>query len=112
MISTPSMVSVPLRTDDDGAIRIGSTRVLLEILVRAFDRGETPEGIVQAYPSLKLDEVYAVIAYYLQNRAEVDAYVRRVEAEGARLQQEIETAQPDMGELRARLLKHLAGISD
>lgn len=36
--------------DQHGAIRIGSTHVLLETVVRAFEHGETPEGIVQALP--------------------------------------------------------------
>jgi uncharacterized protein (DUF433 family) len=107
MISIPSSVAVPLRTDQYGAIRIGSTRVLLEIVIRAFQRGETPEGIVQSFPSLRLDEVYAVITYYLQNRAEVDAYVRQVEKEGQQIREKIEAAQPDMRDLRERLLKRL-----
>jgi uncharacterized protein (DUF433 family) len=94
MISTPSTLNVPLRTEDDGTIRVGQTRGLLEIVIRAFQWGETPEGIVQSFPTLKLDEVYAVIAYYLQNRSEVDDYVRRVEEEGERIRQEIEAAPP------------------
>lgn len=107
MISTPSTLSVPLRTDVEGAIRIGKTRVLLEIVIDAFQRGETPEGIVQSFPSLKLQEVYAVIAYYLQNRVDVDAYVKRIKAEGEALRREIEAKQSDMTELRERLLNRL-----
>ncbi len=107
MVSIPPTVAVPLRTDPHGAIRIGATRVLLEMVIRAFQRGETPEGIVQAFPSLKLDEVYAVITYYLQNRAEVDAYVQQVEEEGQRIREKIEASQPDMRDLRERLLKRL-----
>lgn len=107
MVSTPSTLSIPLRTDADGAIRIGETRVLLEIVIGAFQRGETPEGIVQSFPSLKLQEVYAVIAYYLQNRAEVDDYIKRVEAEGKTIRREIEAKQSDMNDLRERLLKRL-----
>ena len=108
MITPPPAVNVPLRTDQDGAIRIGETRVLLEMVVRAFERGATPEGIVQSFPSLKLGDVYAVIAWYMQNRAEVDAYMRRVEADSERIRREIEAAQPDMTELRTQLLRRLA----
>jgi uncharacterized protein (DUF433 family) len=107
MISPPPPISVPLRADDDGTIRIGNTRVLLEIVIHAFQRGETPEGIVQAFPTLKLEDVYAVIAYYLQNRAEVDEYVRQAEAEGERIRQEIEAQQPALVGLRERLLKRM-----
>lgn len=97
-------VSVPLRTEPDGTIRIGNTRVLLEIVIHAFRRGETPEGIVQAFPTLSLSDVYAVLAYYLQNQAEVDEIVRQAEEEGQRIRQEIEAKQPDLVSLRERLL--------
>jgi uncharacterized protein (DUF433 family) len=107
MIAPPPPIPVPLRTDDDGTIRIGDTRVLLEIVIRAFQRGETPEGIVQSFPTLKLEDVYGVIAYYLQNRAEVDEYVRQAEDEGERIRREIESQQPSMVGLRERLLKRL-----
>lgn len=105
MISFPSSVAVPLKTDADGAIRVGDTRVLLEMVIRAFQRGHTPEGIVQSFPSLRLDDVYAVIAYYLQNRADVDAYLRQVIADGQQIREKIEAAQPDLQDLRERLLK-------
>lgn len=107
MIPTPSTLSVPLRTEADGTIRIGNSRVLLEIVIHAFQRGETPEGIVQAFPTLKLEDVYTVIAYYLQNQAEVDDYVRQAEAEGERIRREIEAQQPSLVGLRERLLKRL-----
>jgi hypothetical protein len=51
-----------------------------------------------------LEEVYAVIAYYLQNRSEVDEYVRQVEIEGERIRREIEAQQPALAGLRERLL--------
>lgn len=51
--NSPSMI-VPLRTDADGAIRIGKTRVLLELVIHAYQWGETPEGIVESYASLSV----------------------------------------------------------
>jgi uncharacterized protein (DUF433 family) len=68
--------SVPLVTDADGVVRIGSTRVTLDTLVAAFWDGMTAEGIVEQYPSLHLAEVYSIIGYYLRHQAEVDAYLR------------------------------------
>jgi uncharacterized protein (DUF433 family) len=70
-------MTIPLRTDEHGAIRIGNTRVLLELLIHAYYMGETPEGIVDSYPTLTTADVYAVIGYYLANRDEIDAYVRQ-----------------------------------
>ena len=60
-------------------IRIKGTRVGLETVVYAFQDGLSPEEIVQEYPSLSLEQVYATIAYYLHNRSEVDDYIARLE---------------------------------
>lgn len=72
---TPTM-NVPLKTDEHGAIRIGKTLVLLELVIHAYYVGETPEGIVDCYPSLKTADVYAVIGYYLANREEMAKQVK------------------------------------
>jgi uncharacterized protein (DUF433 family) len=77
MIPNPPTMTVPLRTDEHSAIRIGKTRVLLELVIHAYYMGETPEGIVDSYPSLTTADVYAVIGYYLANREEIDTYVRQ-----------------------------------
>ncbi|MBN1563710.1 MAG: DUF433 domain-containing protein [Anaerolineae bacterium] len=104
MVAIPISIDVPLQTDEHGKIRIGGTRVLLELVIRAFWRGETAEAIVDSYPTLKLADVYAVIAYYLTHRAEVDAYIQQADANSARIQRDIEVNySPDTLALRARL---------
>ncbi len=104
MIATPITMAVPLRTDDDGKIRVVGTRILLELIVYAYRQGETPEGIVDSYSILKLADVYAIIAYYLAHRAEVDAYVRQVEERGEQNLREIEANySPEARALDARL---------
>ena len=76
-------LSVPLQMAGDGCIRVAGSRVTLDTIVAAFDQGETPESIVDQYPGLLLDDVYAVVAYYLRNREEVAAYLRdRAEGRG------------------------------
>jgi uncharacterized protein (DUF433 family) len=67
---------IPLATDADGVVRVGSTRVTLDTVVAAFLEGMTPEGIVQQYPSLGLGQVYSVLGYVLNHSAEVEAYLR------------------------------------
>lgn len=94
----------PLREDASGAVRIGGSRVLLELVVRAFQDGATPEAIVQRYPTLALPDVYAVIAYYLRHREEIEDYLARREKRAAQVQKRIETEQGDLNEIRARLL--------
>ncbi len=93
MTRTIEPVPVPLRQDSSGAIRVGETRVLLELVIHAFQRGATPETIVQSYDTLTLPEVYAVLAYSLIHQEEVDAYLARRDAEADALRREIEAAQ-------------------
>ena len=104
MIRTPTTIDVPLRTDEYGKLRVGDTRVLLELVIHAFQQGETAEGIIDSYPTLKLADVYAVLAYYLAHRAEVDAYVRQADEAADRIQREIEAQySPETLALRARM---------
>ena len=94
---------VPLRKNADGTWRVGSTRVLLDVVIHAFNSGRTPEEIVQNYDTLHLEDVYAVLAYYLAHRAEVDSYLQQQEAAADTLWQEIKS-RPDYQEFRMRLL--------
>ncbi len=81
---------MPLRTDEHGVIRVGETRVPLDTVVYAFNQGASPEEIVLSYTTLTLADVYAVINYYLHNRAQVDVYLRQREAEAERIRIERE----------------------
>lgn len=69
--------SLPLKTNDDGVMVVGKTRVTLDTVVAAFDRGATAEEIVHRYPSLKLADVYAVIAFYLNHQQETEIYLQQ-----------------------------------
>jgi uncharacterized protein (DUF433 family) len=94
----------PLRRDGSGALRVGQSRVLLELVIRAFQDGATPEAIAQRYPTAALADIYAVIAYYLRHRADVDAYLAEREQQAQEVRQRIESQQRDLAELRGRLL--------
>ena len=101
----PLTLSIPLREDPPGVLRVGKSRVLLELVIRAHQRGESPHGIVAMYPSLDLGDVYAVIAYYLAHPVDVDEYLRQCDDEAAALRRRIEGAQrpgPTKEELLAR----------
>ncbi len=104
MIPNPPTMTIPLRTDEHGTIRIGKTRILLELVIHAYYMGETPEGIVDSYPSLTTSDVYAVIGYYLANRDEIDAYVRQRDERADQIMLEMETnLTPEAHALRTRL---------
>lgn len=51
------------------------TRISLDSIVYAFQKGLSPESIVQSFPLLTLEQVYGAIAFYLANRDDIDAPV-------------------------------------
>jgi uncharacterized protein (DUF433 family) len=96
---------VPLRLDDTGTIRVGASRVTLDVLLADYHSGMTPEEIVRQLDTLDLPDVYAAIAYYHRHRADVDDYLRNRAAAANALRREIEASQPDRAELKARLTR-------
>ena len=61
---------------------IAGTRVSLDSVVLAFMDGLSPETITaECFPVLELEQVYGAIAYYLSRRDEIDAYLKRADAE-------------------------------
>lgn len=98
---------VPLTRDDHGTWRVGGTRVTLETLVAAFDRGDTPEEIHEQYPSVALGDVYAVLTYCVRHRASVGTYLAERERVGKALQARVEDERAPDG-LRARLMERLS----
>ena len=93
----------PLHFDAQGVCRVASTRVTLLSLIDAFQEGDTPEEIYQEYPAVSLGDVYAVIAFYLSRRDEVDAYLDGVREHEAQVIQQIKSRSP-LAEIRRRLL--------
>jgi hypothetical protein len=87
-------------------MRVGDSRVLLELVIWAFEDGASPETIVQQYSTLALPDVYAVIAYYLRHRSEVEAYLARREQAAKEVRKRVESQQGDLSEIRARLLAY------
>src|SRR3954452_3056049 len=84
----------PLRVDEGGAVRVGSSRVSLDLVVEQYDNGMTPEDMVRAYDTLVLADVHAVIAYYLRHRDEVQSYLERRAEEAEALRAKIEAKHP------------------
>jgi uncharacterized protein (DUF433 family) len=65
---------------DDG-YWIAGRLVSLDSVVYAYLGGQTAEGIAQSFPVLTMEEVYGAIAFYLANRADIDAYLARAKAD-------------------------------
>ena len=66
--------AIPLSKDARGVYRVGRSRVTLDLVVRAFNRGATPEEIAQDFPSLQLPDIYQVIGYYLKHGSGLAGY--------------------------------------
>ena len=102
---------VPLRQDERGVIRVGSTRVTLDTVIGAFKDGASAEEIVQQFDVLELGDVYKVIGYYLHHRAEVEEYLRQQGAAADELQARLESQSEIVG-IRERLLARKRTKSD
>ena len=93
----------PLCQTEDGVIRVSGTRIPLERVVQAFRSGATPEQIAQDYDVLTIEDVYAVVNYYLHHRSEVDAYLEIAGQEAVKTRSKIEQEVDPTG-FRARLI--------
>ncbi len=93
----------PLYETEQGAIRVQGTRVSLDTVIYHYRDGRTPESIVQSYDTLKLRDVYAIIAYYLDNKEAVDAYIKRQEERGEENRRKFEALSPPGQSLQAKL---------
>jgi hypothetical protein len=96
----PLSVAVPLREDPPGVFRVGRSRVLLELVLRAFKAGETPEAIVQSYDTLELADVYAVVSRYLADPAPFEDYLKQCDEAAKATRQKIEAFQGPRDHLR------------
>jgi uncharacterized protein (DUF433 family) len=64
---------VPLTADKEGVLYVGESGVSLHSVVGMFEEGAPAEEIALQYDSLKLPDVYAVIAHYLSNKQALSA---------------------------------------
>lgn len=106
MATTLTTFDLPLRIDGEGTIRVGQSRVTLDIVIEEYRRGTSPETIARQFPAVTLAEIYATIAYYLQHQPALDAYFRDREESAAPLVAELAARTNPVGtreRLRARL---------
>ena len=63
---------------NENAIRIKGHRIGIEHVSRDYCEGASPEELLLRYPTLSLEKIHATITYYLANKAEIEAYMKRV----------------------------------
>ena len=86
---------IPLHNSPDGQVRIIGTRISLEIFLEAHKLGaRTPEQLARRFDTVKLAYAKAVLAYYRDNKTEVDEYLRLSAEKAERIREEI-TSQPE-----------------
>lgn len=64
----------------NGGLYLAGTGVSLDSVVIRFQEGASPEKIAHSFSTLKLSQIYGVIAYYLENEKAIKDYI----AEGER----------------------------
>lgn len=112
MVRTLPLATLAVRQDEHGDLRVGSTRVLLDMVVYAFEAGASCENIVERFSSLSLAEAYGAVAFYLQNRQFVKDYLEQREKEGDEIRRKIEAQQPPLTEIRKRLEARWAAMQE
>lgn len=92
-----------LTRDSTGEIRLTGHRIGLYHLVRYYDDGYSVEMLACQFPGLQLAMIHKAIAYYLENKNGVDAYIASCREELDRQR----TAKPEglpLKTLRERLI--------
>ncbi|AFZ56374.1 DUF433 domain-containing protein [Anabaena cylindrica FACHB-243] len=82
-----------------GDIRLKNSRIGIEtILYEYIDCGRSPEEIAQIYKSLSLEQVYATILYYLQNKEVISDYMNNWIEHGHKMREQQRLNPPPVSE--------------
>ncbi len=93
MANLAATLPPPLKSWEDGTIRVGSSRLLLDLVVHQFKQGATAEQIQHSFPSVSLHDIYGAIFYYLEHTEEVEAYLAQRETAADETERIIRNAQ-------------------
>jgi len=90
-----------LQADPDGFLHFANSRIGFQHVIREYNNGESPEVLCDHFPTLPLAVIHRAIAFYLDNRAELD---RQFALDDQELRQQMASARhtPTTAELRAR----------
>ncbi|MBI3865267.1 MAG: DUF433 domain-containing protein [Planctomycetia bacterium] len=91
-----------LEPSSDGVVRIRGHRIGIDDIVHSYNDGCSAEMLAAEFPTLSLALIHKVLAFYLENRSDVDQYVfaARRETDAARA---AGSKGPNLAELRRRL---------
>ena len=98
----------PLKLLADGTIRVGDTRVTLDMVIHAYLSGSTAEEIAEDSDTLDLGDVHTVLGYYLRHKDEVDQYLVERQRYADEVRALIEARQGSQEGLHEKLLARRA----
>ncbi len=93
MANLAGTLPAPLNAWEDGTIRVGSSRVLLDLVVYHFKQGATAEQIQHSFPSVNLRDVYGAVFYYLEHTEEVETYLANQETQAEEIEGTLRSTQ-------------------
>ncbi len=83
----------------------GTSMKIVELITSVKAYGWSPEELLENYPHLTLSKIYSALAYYWDNKEEIDADIERREQYAEQLEQEAGES-PFAAKLRAQGLLH------
>ena len=73
-MATASLNSVEYVTrTPQGVWRVAESRVSLESIIQLHRAGHTPQEIVESFPTLRLEQIFGAIAFYLRYQPAIDS---------------------------------------
>jgi uncharacterized protein (DUF433 family) len=96
-------------------LRVGQTRVSFESVWHMYQQGANPAAIVEAFDTLSLADIYAVLAWALRHPKDVDAYLKRLEDEAGQVRRQLEDAgvaptPPESAKIKEKLKARLEQV--
>jgi uncharacterized protein (DUF433 family) len=83
--------TVPLVQLETGGVRVRNSRVSLDTIIIRTQVGDTVERIHSGFPTVSVSQIKEILAWYFDNKADVDEYIRQGQEEAQRLRQWIES---------------------
>jgi len=75
-------------------IRVKGTRIPIDTIIAAYQRGDTVTEIDVGFPTVGLSNIFAILSYYVENQTMIDAYLARGEAFAEKMQDKWESLHP------------------
>ena len=80
----------------NGGLYVAGSGVSVDSVVICFQEGASPDKIVHSFPTLKLSQVFGVLAYYLENETIINDYIAEGEREFERSAVPLSQTNPEL----------------